>query len=130
VGSQTGEAEFFRSRVSPQLSSIVKDTDGDYDPPTKLPMIPLDEIVARSGVGRIDLLKVDTEGSEYDVLISGEMTLQSVELILIEMSIFRASLGNMFMTGAFLGERGFKLVSLSGSLGRHPKDIDGLFRKQ
>jgi hypothetical protein len=46
--------------------------------------IPLPELVARSGLTRIDLVKIDVEGAEFDLLESGQQVLlEQPELIMV-----------------------------------------------
>ncbi|HEX3385312.1 MAG TPA: FkbM family methyltransferase [Mucilaginibacter sp.] len=46
----------------------------------------LDNLVAQSGIGKIDLLKIDVQGAEHLVLRSGYSTLKKTRLVYIEFS--------------------------------------------
>lgn len=127
VGSTNGVTEFYRCSRSTQLSSSIKDEQESYETGIFLACKRLTDLVRESGLERIDLLKVDTEGSEYAVLRSGEEIIDQVGMILVEMSVFRNSTGDLFKTGAFLSERNFELVTLECRHGNRPKDVDAVF---
>jgi len=80
-----------------------------------------------SAVDRINLLKIDTEGSEMDVLRSAGELLDKTDVVLVEMSIFRKNTGNIFAVGSFLETRGFQLHELLFAASSHPADVDGIF---
>ncbi len=120
------EATFYVARDS-QLSSTVKeDSDCCHDVLT-LRGTPLDRLLEGMGLDRIDLLKIDTEGSELEVLRSAEKTLEKTRVVLVEMSIFRKSTGNIFAVGSFMESRGFRLSELVFGEKTHPADADGIF---
>ena len=50
----------------------------------KLPMTTLDEMVAKRKLKNIDFIKIDTQGSELDVLKGGKDTVSKAEFILLE----------------------------------------------
>lgn len=50
----------------------------------EVPVFRLDEILDKNDVKRVDILKVDTEGSELQVLKSGEKFLPAIEKIVLE----------------------------------------------
>lgn len=129
VSNQERELLFHVAQESSQLSSYLPDEDACYRESYAVPVRSLDSIAAELVLERIDLLKIDTEGSEFDVLKSAENLLSRTDLILIEMSVFRKSAGNLFRIGQFLEEKGFALVELSGGEGRRPKDLDAVFRR-
>jgi hypothetical protein len=46
----------------------------------------LDDVTSGLGVGRIDLMKVDVEGSEIDVLLGGGDSIHRTDRLVIEVS--------------------------------------------
>jgi FkbM family methyltransferase len=130
VSSDSGVKEFYRCTTSSQLSSCFKDVNESYTQGTLLSCRSLDDIVRECRLNKIDLLKIDTEGSEYDVLRSGAEILETVGLIMVEMSLFRNSEGNIFKTGSFLNDRSFELVAVEQWRGSMPKDIDAIFARR
>lgn len=129
VSDREGEVLFHTSRESSQLSSYLPQPDAGYLGARPVPARTLDGIAAELGLGAVDLLKIDTEGSEFDVLLSAEALLRRTRYVLIEMSVFRRCSGNLFRIGTFLEERGFQLVRLSAAEEGRPQDLDGLFRR-
>lgn len=127
VSDKDGEVLFHVSQESSQLSSYVFETGVSYLKSYSIPVQTLDRLTQNMGIANIDLLKIDTEGSEFDVLKSAEETLRYTKAILIEMSVFRKNSGNLFQIGTFLEKRGFRLAELFGGEGRRPKDVDAFF---
>jgi FkbM family methyltransferase len=130
VSSENGVKDFYRCTTSTQLSSTIRDERESYAQGVLIASRRLTDLVRENGVKKIDLLKVDTEGSEYDVLRSGEEILDQVGMVLVEMSVFRNSAGNIFATGSFLNERNFELLSMECRHGGRPKDVDAVFIKR
>jgi len=120
------ETKFFVACDS-QLSSTVRDENGEYCGEIMVQGMPLARVLDSAGVDRIDLLKIDTEGSEMDVLLSAEDFLEKTDVVLVEMSIFRRNKGNIFAVGSFLEARGFRLHELVVAESAHPADADGIF---
>jgi FkbM family methyltransferase len=126
VTEQESEALFYVARES-QLSSTVRDEAGEYCEEIMVQGMPLNRLLDTACVDRINLLKIDTEGSEMDVLRSAGELLDKTDVVLVEMSIFRKNTGNMFAVGSFLEARGFRLHELVFAKGSHPADVDGIF---
>lgn len=126
VSAREGSIPFYVARDS-QLSSTVCDSKGDYYEEIMVPGMPLNKLLESAGCERIDLLKIDTEGSEMEVLQSASNLLDRTAVVLVEMSIFRNSTGNMFAVGSYLESRGFRLHELVFSENVHPADVDGIF---
>lgn len=129
VGVNTNELIFNIAKDSPQLSSYIKNKNVEYIKSYAVRASKLDELLKNFDIKRVNLLKVDTEGSELDVLNSSVNLLGKVDHVLVEMSIFRNSSGNLFKTGSFLEDKGFSLIAMPTKSEEMPIDIDGLFRK-
>ncbi len=128
VSKEDGRVTFYISEMSSQQSSYVKDEKERYSESVSVPSTRLDTLMNAMDVSKCALLKIDTEGSEYDVLQSAAKELYKVDLLLVEMSVYRASAGNLFTTGSFLQHNHFKLVKLlpaSGDL----TFLDGIFKR-
>ncbi|MRR07063.1 MAG: FkbM family methyltransferase, partial [Deltaproteobacteria bacterium] len=128
VAPIAGKISFYVARDS-QLSSVIPDEGGDYGEPISVKSLPLDSLLDERCVERIDLLKIDTEGNEMDVLSSGVRGLERCGKLLVEMSVFRKSTGNLFTVGKYLEDREFRLRELIFDRTRSPKDVDGVFIK-
>lgn len=129
VSDREGEVLFYVAQESTQLSSYLPQPDAGYRDSYPVAASTLDRLANELGVGEIDLLKIDTEGSEFDVLVSAEAVLCRTRFVLIEMSVFRKCSGNLFRIGSFLEHRGFRLVRISAGEEGRPRDLDGLFQR-
>lgn len=76
----------------------------EYEKKESVPCISLDNIDDLKEEKTIDLLKIDTEGSELDVLKASKDILKKSKYILIELSINRKSASNAVETISFLNE--------------------------
>jgi FkbM family methyltransferase len=123
------ETLFYISQDS-QLSSTIRNEKVSYCEEVPLTGIALHRLLEGKDIDWIDLLKIDTEGSELEVLRSAEQLLKKTRVVLVEMSIFRENSGDMFAVGSFLEARGFRLHELSIANGDHPADADGIFVRQ
>lgn len=115
--------------VSPdsQLSSIISPESKQGYEEVKMPGTRLDQLLMRAQIDQIDLLKIDTEGSEMEILRSAGDYLAKTTVVHVEMSILRKNSGNLFAIGSFLETRGFKLHDLIFSGSGHMTDVDGIF---
>jgi FkbM family methyltransferase len=129
ISNKEGNTEFYLDTASSQLSSIVKEGIHNVKEYITVSGVTLDEIFLKAEFNGIDLLKIDTEGSEYDVLLSAEKTLCATRFVLVEMSVLRKSMGNIFKIGSYLNGHDFQLISLLCKNNDKPEDIDGIFEK-
>jgi FkbM family methyltransferase len=88
VGRESGEVTFFDTRLFGAGSFAVRDNaqiavKHHAEDRTKVPCVSVDDFVARRGIGRVDLIKVDVEGFEIEVLEGAEKTLAAHEPIVI-----------------------------------------------
>jgi FkbM family methyltransferase len=127
IGDENADLTIFVSRVSSQLSTSIKNPHEVYDNSFKIKSMKMKEILRGYKPGGVHVLKIDTEGSEYDVLVSAGECLNRVRVITVEMSVFRPSTGNIFKTGAFLERQGFELAALNPSDECGSATIEGIF---
>jgi FkbM family methyltransferase len=59
----------------------------------KLPMKKLDQLAKDNDWGHIDLIKMDTQGSELEIISGGENVIQQAEFVLLETQILTFNLG-------------------------------------
>jgi Methyltransferase FkbM domain len=61
--------------------------------------VTIDEIIKEFGLGRIDLLKIDVEGSEKEIFDNSEAWISSVDVICVELhDRFKAGCSRSFFT--------------------------------
>ncbi len=79
----------------------------------------LDEVAGAEGIERIDLLKIDVEGFEFEVLQGATHSLQRTEAIIVEVSLVRRTSGEVHPLVAMidlLTRAGFHVVEIFPSL--------------
>jgi len=88
AGREPGETTFFVHRV-PACSSMLgrRGTEADVERRT-VPVVPLDDLVARHDCAAPFVLKVDVEGAELEVLAGASRVLADTQLVLLEVSFF------------------------------------------
>lgn len=129
VANEKRNVVFYIAKESLQLSSYIHCNDRIYTRSYVTPGRKLDDIVLPLITGKIDLLKIDTEGSEYDILLSSESLLNNTNYVLIEMSLLRPSSGDMFRTGCYVEQKGFSFLALMTEANDRTPDVTGLFGK-
>ena len=72
----------------------------------------LDQIEQINNLPEIDLLKIDTEGSELDVLKTCGQILKKTKYVLVECSLDRPNNGDLTAVYRFLDENRFRVVHL------------------
>src|SRR5262249_10302610 len=79
VASFDGDLEFYCSPVSGWSSAypVMGAANGQM---VKVPTVRLSQFIKRSGINQVDFLKIDVEGSEYDILL-GDSELWSAATI-------------------------------------------------
>ncbi|EKD94499.1 MAG: methyltransferase FkbM family [uncultured bacterium] len=75
------------------MSSVLK---GDSKKEEVCTGIGLDDIKEVKTLKKVNLLKIDTEGAEYNILLTAKKTLLKTEFLFIEASIQRLSTGDLF----------------------------------
>lgn len=88
VGGARGEAKFAIDR-NDLASRVVADEAATDDNTVTVELITLDDLLARTGVSKVDLLKVDIEGQEIAMLdATSDQTLRNIAQITIEFHDF------------------------------------------
>jgi FkbM family methyltransferase len=80
--SHRTKIKFFENKDVPAMSRIVTDNSNNI----VIEAITLDEITKSNGLKKIDLIKIDAEGSEYEILKGSEYTLKLTKYLIIEVS--------------------------------------------
>jgi FkbM family methyltransferase len=91
-------------------SSLLPELTGEPLEKRSVTTTTIDALVDSLGLtGRVDLMKLDTQGSELDILRGASRTLGSVSCLQLELSIVRYNEGGPLLDEvvAFLRERGF-----------------------
>ncbi|MDT4328985.1 FkbM family methyltransferase [Methylomonas sp. MED-D] len=86
VGSYDGEVKFYAA-ANPSFSGIFDTNRSETAEILNLPIRRLDSVMREHGVDRIDKVKIDVEGAEYEVLDGASETLaHSDAIIMLEIS--------------------------------------------
>ena len=85
VTSRSSEVVSIPKAASPQNRISYKNVGRDQDEYELVNTISLDDIVSRENMSRVDLLKMDCEGSEYEILEGmSESTFSKINRIIVE----------------------------------------------
>jgi len=93
--------KFFENKDVPAMSRVVTNNSN-----IEIEAITLDEITKSNELKKIDLIKIDAEGSEYEILKGSEYTLKLTKYLIIEVST------DLRQILDFLEERGFIVINL------------------
>jgi len=137
AGAELGELEL---NVHPDLSgsSLLKESEGPQidGKPRMVPVITLDSVCSDKGCSGPYLLKLDTQGTELEVLKGAEFILKETELVLVEVSLFEFYKGSPLLAEIvrFMDQRDFVVYDIFGGAYR-PLDgalgqIDFVFAKR
>jgi FkbM family methyltransferase len=99
---------FFQNETA---SSVLPEADNpSAASPLTLPMSTLDAVVAESGFGPPDFIKLDVQGYELEVLRGGPAALAAAEVVLMEVNLIPINTGAPLLadTVAFMADRGFR----------------------
>src|SRR5262249_30005147 len=125
LGAAAGEAPLYITR-DPAGSAVYRPIDDAVDRHPRLEpqrmarsepieLIAMDDWCAENAIDRVDLFKLDTQGSELDVLRGAERTLASVSVVQTEVEFNPMYEGQPLFgdVDRFLRERGFVLWNLA-----------------
>lgn len=119
------DVELFISEISTQLNSLFPDESRKQITKVKVPSVTLDNFVTENNIKKFQLLKIDTEGSEYNVLNSGLSVLERFEYILIEIELQRE--GYLKIVELLCGKYNYKLVAM-GDYKQGQRSVDILVK--
>jgi len=93
LGSNEGTAEFYASGSTGD--SLFRENTPFYDSVTArtVDVVTLDHVVEHEGLPLPDFVKIDTQGSEVEILQGGHDSLRQTQLLLLEMPIVRYNSG-------------------------------------
>lgn len=119
LGEKSKKSVNFYTTKSPFRStgnSIYKEQTSAYQNSKirKLPMTTLDKVVKKHQLKNIDLLKLDTQGSELDILRGGLKTAQKAEFILLETQnlTYNQNAPSIKEVFPFMDKLGFRLFDI------------------
>jgi FkbM family methyltransferase len=128
ISNEGDRLTIYVPKSSPQHSSSIRSDGEECERSVIVRAMKLDDIKDEYNIVSCDVLKIDTEGSEYDVLLSGEGLLSESNCVLVELSVYRPSTGNLFTVGEFLQQRGFRLMHLH-SYSSDLSSVEGIFQR-
>jgi FkbM family methyltransferase len=87
VSNRHGMLPFYTVAGNGALGSLVQTMNDSRE---QVQAMPFTDIIAEHGIERVDLLKVDVEGAEYDILLNGpDDMLAKVQRVVLEYHEFR-----------------------------------------
>ena len=115
-----GSVGFFESATA---SSVLQDENHHEPPSTFLPMTTLDAIVGKKRFPAPDLIKLDVQGYEIEILKGAGHSLNSVEVVQMEVNLIPIYQGAPLAHEAiqFMAGRGFQVYDI-GAFFRRPFD--------
>lgn len=114
VGTPIESVELFmeHSADNSVIASIYSDFDQQNKYSTKVPAISLKEIIEGNGFNKVDLLKVDCEGSEYPIIYETPVSVwNKVNRLSIEVHNLDTETRNHEYLGKFLEKQGYSIES-------------------
>ena len=125
AGPAPGSLEIAVHRV-PECSSVLGDRDpgGEPAPRRTVPVVRIDDLVANHGLRGPFVVKVDVEGAELQVLEGARETLQSTDVVLLEVSFFELVPGGAQVAEvlAWMRDAGFAAYDIYHG---HTRPLDG-----
>lgn len=83
VSNKQERQTFYMNADTPDISGIIK-TEGNKDKTTEIVPVKLESILTKEKIGKIDILSIDTEGSEIDVFESMDWDKHKPKYLVIE----------------------------------------------
>ncbi|HRN86737.1 MAG TPA: FkbM family methyltransferase [Candidatus Dojkabacteria bacterium] len=120
------DVELYISEISTQLNSLFPDDSRKQNQKIKVPSITLSKFVSDEVKGEFHLLKIDTEGSEYNVLNSGLDVINKFKYLLVEIELERE--GYLKILELLSGQKNYKLIAM-GDYKQGQRAVDVLVKK-
>jgi FkbM family methyltransferase len=120
LGARPGNATFFESEAGTPMSSLLQPGTecwggGGVRETLQVQVTSVDEYCHQRGIKLIDILKIDTQGYDFEVIKGAETMIRNRAIHLIHMEIIFCDmykgLPRMDEIYAFLADRGFVLVT-------------------
>ncbi|HXG29187.1 MAG TPA: FkbM family methyltransferase [Nevskiales bacterium] len=120
LGARPGEASFFESEAGTPMSSLLQPGTecwggGGVRETLQVRVSSVDEYCRQRGIGQIDILKIDTQGYDFEVIKGAKAMIRNRAIHLIHMEIIFCDmykgLPRMDEIYAFLADRGYELVT-------------------
>lgn len=117
VGAESSSAITFYNSATPGLSGLSKPVYGQLAGTTVVPCVSLADFLPRHAVQRVDFLKVDAEGWDFDVLRGHDFGRLPPRLVLVEYSTAceRQTLPKLQETLRWMEDRGYRAVAFAAS---------------
>ena len=113
VGTPQGDVELFMETASDNsvIASVYADFDAQNRHTIKVPAISLEQIITENKLQRVDLLKVDCEGSEYPIIYETPIHVwEKIQQLTIEVHNLDNETRNVDFLNQFLQSRGYQTV--------------------
>ncbi len=113
VGTPQGDVELFMETASDNsvIASVYADFDAQNRHTIKVPAISLEQIVSQNNLQRVDLLKVDCEGSEYPIIYETPSHVwEKIQQLTIEVHNLDREMRNVDFLNQFLQKKGYSTV--------------------
>jgi FkbM family methyltransferase len=111
------EVKYFLSKGANSTGNSIykeKTTFFDNSNVRKVPMVTLDSVVKKRKLKNIDFVKIDTQGSELNILKGGKTAISKAEFVLLETQNLEYNLGAPFVDKVFefMDKFGFALYDI------------------
>jgi FkbM family methyltransferase len=118
--------------MNPEYTRAFGDPSVKLDRTLQMTAVPLDEIMAKEHLNAPDLLKIDTQGSEFDILRGSTHTLRETSLIEVEVEFYPMYEGQPLFADLdpLLRSSGFELLYLNRIFHQRKSFYTGLSRGQ
>lgn len=129
--TMTPEASSLYRPNTPLIKRWRRDGAFDVVSEVQIDCITLEQMLAQAGISRVDLIKMDTQGSELDILLSGgdyigKVSIIKCELEFVELYEYQPLFDDVVRE---LSQRGFRFINFFDGANLHGKRIwgDGIF---
>jgi FkbM family methyltransferase len=141
VGRSTGATDFnlykcawMSSHYPPdkRFRNVFAGADFEVERQLTLDSTSLDDIYAKEGVALPDFLKLDTQGSELEILLGADRIIDGACMVEIEVEFLAMYEGQPLIASVLtlMNEKGFDLLYLNRVFGQRTAVYDGLSRGQ
>jgi FkbM family methyltransferase len=105
---KTGARDFYVKGALSSLQQNIKDERTVYDFAIRVNVVTLDSLLEEANVPRLDLVSIDTEGTEYEVLEGFDISKYQPSLILVEDVVHTLRVHN------YLRHKRYRLIRRTG----------------